>query len=105
MACSPGGRSCRRSCRPTPGPCCQSVIVPTALPWASLTSTLVLAVLGREKTITAMAVASGGRIIGFMREIIANFALIRPSGDKQAVLDPQAGGVYCEKVRNFFGKV
>src|SRR5579864_1501267 len=53
MACSPGGRSWRLSSRPTPEPCSQRSTVPTLLPWASLSSTLVLAAAGRAKAAKA----------------------------------------------------
>src|SRR5271167_2338929 len=54
MPCVPGGRSCRFSSSPTPpppGPVPLSVIVtePTLLPWASFTSTTVLAALASDQ--------------------------------------------------------
>jgi hypothetical protein len=59
---------------------------------------LVLAALGRAKRIRATVAASVGRVVGFIRGIIAKVALARPCWHLGAMLDPQGSGVYFVKV-------
>src|ERR1022692_3619806 len=92
------------SLRLTPEPCGMTMIDPTSLPWASLTSTLVLAALGRAKTISATTVASVGRLIGFMREIIAIFEVTRPRGHGLAMLGTGRWSILRESFKSFRGK-
>src|SRR5271157_1987784 len=83
--------------------CCQRIAVPTDLPCASLSSTMVLAAMGREE-ISSAAVARVKSVMCFIAGIIVNLAVTQSSVHQWAMHDPQGGGVYCGKVLNLLRK-
>src|ERR1039458_3273891 len=105
MACSPGGRSWRFSWKPVPSTSFQTRIVPTEFPWASLSSTVVLAALGRAVMVRAAVRAMRENPKCFMGEIIANFVVTRPRGYQRAMARSTGrGSILRESLKSFQGK-